>query len=64
MATDLITLRRDILASGERALTKIMDTSNDRLPGIAAMRARYQAGVDHARAKLADAVNGSYQAAV
>jgi len=38
MTTDLITLRRDILDSGEKCL-----------PGIEVIRAKARAGVEHAR---------------
>jgi len=49
MTTDLITLRRDILDSGEKCLQRLMATDNDSLPGIEVIRAKARAGVEHAR---------------
>ena len=63
MTTDLITLRRNILESGEKTLARLLHRSNDHLPGIEAMRARAAAGVDHATKQLGAALAGTYRAA-
>lgn len=61
MTTDLITLRRDILAGAERTHASLMASENDSLPGITEMRARSAAGVEYSRRQFDAAINGAIE---